>query len=177
MSASTHGSDRRDPLPRTVYAALRAVAARHAARSVGDSIQPTQLVHEAWLRLQEATDYAAADTDHLLASASQAMRWLVVDHARRRRSRRLGTWAESALAAPEQDARDAELLALDEALERLSRTHPDEAAVVEQRWFGGLSVEETARVLDVSTATVKRRWAFARAWLIDALPQRNSGDS
>lgn len=144
---------------------LRIARAQGMGGAAGRSLTATALVHEAWLRLAESDDFEASGSSHFLAAASQAMRWVAVDHARRRRSTRLGTLAGERLPDRGQDERDRQLLDLDAGVERLGATHPDEAEVVVHRFFGGLSVERTAAVLGISTATVKRRWAFARAWL------------
>lgn len=167
----------RGELAAGLYEELQRLA--RARVRAGESLQATALVHEAWLRLAESPAARPGDADHMLAMAAQAMRWVTVDHARRRRSRRLETVAAEALVG-EDARRDDELIAVDAALERLAEVHPEEARVVIQRYFGGLSVDETARSLGLSPATVKRRWAFARAWLtreLDAGPGTSSEDS
>ena len=157
-----------------VYAALRALAERRLANNGGASLQATGLVHEVWLKLSREMDGGPLDASHYFATAAQAMRWILVDRARRRRSARLASESrsdEAAEAAAEEEARDEELLDLDEALEQLERSHPRKAQVVLHRYFAGLSVEDTAAALGVSPATVKREWQFARAWLARAIAE------
>lgn len=160
-------TSRHEELLSRVYSELHRLAAGRARR--GGSLQATALVHEAWLRLAESPDFRPDDSKHFLAAAAQAMRWISVDRARRRRASRLGTLDGMRLPDPSDQPRDDALIALDEAVERLAATYPDEADVVVQRYFGGLSVEETADALGISPATVKRRWTFARAWLNRAM--------
>ncbi|MEZ6015253.1 MAG: ECF-type sigma factor [Planctomycetota bacterium] len=164
-----------------VYAELRRIArAKLAGSGTSGSLHATVLVNEAWLRLRESPDFAARDSQHFLAAAAQAMRWIVVDQARRRRALRLATqlsadpneWPSERI-DHRNLAMDEQLIALDVAFERLQAAYPREAAVAAQRYFAGLSVEETAEALALSPATVKRHWAFARAWLLNALDQEN----
>jgi RNA polymerase sigma factor (TIGR02999 family) len=170
------GAGRGDPrasqalLP-LVYDELRRLAERRLAREpAGATLQATALVHEAWLRLV-GDDGAPGDwgsRGHFFGAAAQAMRRILVERARARRAVKRGggaarvTLAEDAWAAPVPDE---DLLALDEALERLSARDERKARVVLLRHFAGLTVEETAAALGVSPATVKSDWAFARAWL------------
>ena len=151
-----------------VYDELRALASRRVRQGLaGSSLQATALVHEVWLKLSDAGEVAPRDASHYYATAAQAMRWILVDRARRRRNRRTEQGAASLDdLAPQSDAEALEVFQLDEALARLEHAHPRKAQVVLHRHFAGLSVEETARVLEVSTATVKREWRFARAWLL-----------
>lgn len=160
----------RDLWPR-VYDELRSMAARllHAERP-DHTLQPTALVHEAYLRL---VDQRAGwqDRSHFYAIAAQAMRRILVDYARARRaSKRGGGIAPCSLdehgdAPPTAGPALDDVLAVDAALEALQVVDESAARVVELRYFGGLSVEETAQVLGVSAATVKREWSLARAWL------------
>jgi RNA polymerase sigma-70 factor, ECF subfamily len=149
-----------------VYAELHRQAER-AMRGEGaeHTLQATALVHEAWLRLADQ-HVAWNDRAHFHGVAAQLMRRILVDHARARHAAKRGGGATrvtlSDAPAAEQGA---DVLALHEALERLAALDPDQAHLVELRWFGGLSIEETAKVLGVSPATVKREWAVARAWL------------
>ena len=162
-----------------VYAELRRIAAsRLRGEREGYTLQPTVLVHEAWMRL---ADQRAGwqNRSHFFAIAAQAMRRIVVDRARRRTAAKRGGHAEEvpldevahALASPLPDDR---LLLLDAALDRLATLDVRQARVVELRYFAGLSVVDTADALDVSTTTVKREWAAARAWLFDAVQRSDS---
>ena len=152
-----------------VYEELRTLAARllHAERP-GHTLQPTALVHEAYLRLVGTEHLDLADRAHLLAVAAQAMRHVLIDSAvRRKAGKRGGGRATVSLDdVPVVDAaRSEQLLALDDALGRLGAIDERQARVVECRFFGGMSIEDTAAALDLSPATVKRDWALARAWL------------
>jgi RNA polymerase sigma factor (TIGR02999 family) len=154
-----------------VYNELRRMAARKLrGERDGHTLCTTALVHEAWLELTRLNRIRWQNRAHFLAMAAQAMRRILIDYAvaRGRQKRGGGQTLESlgdddALAVA--DARGGELLALDEALERLQAMNERHARVVECRFFGGMSVEETAEALSVSPATVKREWAAARAWL------------
>jgi RNA polymerase sigma factor (TIGR02999 family) len=134
----------------------------------GHTLQPTALVHEAYLKLANQTGGRWKDRTHFLAVAATAMRQILVDHARSRVAARRGggcqriTLDEAVL--PSTD-RDVDLLALDEALERLARLDERKARVIELRFFAGLSVEETGAALGVSPITIKRDWSMARAWI------------
>lgn len=147
----------------TVYAELRRLAAAHLAReAAGQTLQPTALVHEAYLRL------AHFERNQFLAAAATAMRRILIDRARARKAEKRGGGRGRAdidpgrVAAPE---RSDELLALDEALIRLAAKDPRKAKLVELRYFAGLTLDEAAAALDISPATADRDWAFARAWL------------
>ena len=154
-----------------VYDELHAIAARHMRGERPDhTLQPTALVHEAFLRLSGA-DVSFGDRTHFIRAASQAMRRVLVDHARARNAaKRAGnlriTLDESLVA---HDDRVVDLLVLDDALNRLAAAEPRWARVVELRFFGGLEITEVATALDISPATAKRDWRFARAWLAKAL--------
>ncbi|MEM8711249.1 MAG: ECF-type sigma factor [Planctomycetota bacterium] len=169
-----------------IYGELRRLAQSKVERGLaGRSLQATALVHDVWLKLSEGAmepdGDGPMDRGHYLATASQAMRWLLVDRARRRRSKGIATVfgrSESELAqeSPAEEspahgrhAEDDRLLALDAALTRLAKSFPRKADVVTHRYFAGLSVEDTATALGISPATVKREWSFARAWLIREL--------
>lgn len=156
-----------------LYNELRQAARRAMRRErSGQTLQATALVHEAWLRLAAADSLDAHDRAHFLAIAATVMRRILVERARARRAAKRGghrdrvTLDEGLLPATE---RPPDLLALDAALERLAALDADQARIVELRFFGGLSIEETAGLLDLSPATVKRRWALARAFLIREL--------
>lgn len=156
-----------------VYGELRRLAAYKMAQDApGQTLQPTALVHEAWLKLIGAGERRFENRAHFFAVAAEAMRRILIDRARRRRTRRHGgqhervEFDDAGLAAP---ADDDQLLAVDEALEKLSRDFPAQAQVVELRYFGGMTNEEIAQALDLSVSTVKNYWAFARAWLFNAI--------
>ena len=164
-----------------VQAELRRQAARYLRRErPNHTLQPTALVHEAFLRLIEQRDVRWQNRAHFFGIAAQAMRRILVDHARTHgRAKRGGgapmvTLDEAVVAAEE---RSIDLLALDQALERLAVEDPRQAKVVELRFFGGLSVEETALVMDISPATIKREWTMAKAWLYLAAPVAPSNGS
>ena len=160
-----------------VYDELRRIAARYVRRELAQTVQATDLVHEAYLRLARDTPASWNDRAHFVAIAAISMRRLLVERARARGAAKRGggqlqvTLDEGLLHDGGQDAR-IDLLALDEALTRLAAIDPSHARVVELRYFGGLSVEETAAALDISPATVKRHWSFARAWLLRELEGR-----
>ena len=151
-----------------VYSELRAQARRMMGGGEGDTLQPTAVVNEAWIKLAAGQGADWQSRDHFLGFAARAMRSILVDYARAKKAAKRGGRAErveldEALRAYEERAID--LLALDEALERLSGADPVLARLVELRFFGGLTIAETARVLEVSTPTVERGWRAARSWL------------
>jgi RNA polymerase sigma factor (TIGR02999 family) len=152
-----------------VYEELRRLAGHYLRRERGNhTLQPTALVHEAYLRLAGIRDLQLNNRTHFYGAAAQVMRRVLVDHARQRRAAKRGGPAREVVTFDELDmpvGMRLDLVALDEALDALARIAPDQARVVEVRYFGGLSVEETADYLGVAPATVKRRWSFARAWL------------
>jgi RNA polymerase sigma factor (TIGR02999 family) len=153
-----------------VYDELRRLAAGKISRELpGQTLQATALVHEAYLRLVDQDRIQRWDSrGHFFAAAAEAMRRILVDKARRKRTDKHGgkhqrqdlDELEMVAPAPSED-----LLALDEALTRLAAEDPAKAELVKLRYFAGLSIEESARALGISSATAKRRWAFARAWL------------
>lgn len=150
---------------------LRAIAEGQfrQARIGPHTLQPTALVNEAWIRLVGASG-GIRDRTHFLATSARAMRSVLVDHVRRKQSAKRGgghvriSLEEASLLQVEQDT---DLLALDDALERLAGSNERRARVVELRFFGGLTVEETAEVIESSTATVHREWRLARMWLLN----------
>ena len=162
-----------DRLVPLVYAELRRVAARQLRHERdGHSLQPTALVHEAYLRLVGQRQVHWESRAHFFAVSAQVMRRILVDHARRRKAAKRGDDAERVtiaqdIAAPASDT--ISVLALDCALERLETTDPPLARIVELRAFGGLTVDEVAHVLKVSPSTAKRSWRTARAWLVREL--------
>lgn len=162
----TDGLDRLMPL---VYAELRQLAASQLRRERPDhTLSPTSLVHEAFLRLTGHSPVSWVGRSHFFRVAAQAMRRILVDHARRRvsqkRSRQHQVTLDEEISASHAPSSE-EVLGVDEALERLAMLDARQARVVELRYFVGLSIEETAEVLGVSIATVKRDWMVARAWL------------
>ena len=164
--------DRLTPL---VYDDLRRIAGRHM---VGErrrlTLQPTALVHEAYLRLSRQDRAEWQGRAHFLGVAAMIMRRLLVERARRRAALKRGgtavavTWSEAESPTPGPDV---DLIALDEALRRLTELSPRQGRVVELRFFGGATVAETAEILGVSPATVKLDWKMARAWLFAALDE------
>lgn len=160
-----------DQLIPLIYAELHDIAERQMRRERGDhTLQPTALVHEAFLRLVGNHDANWQNRQHFLGVAAQAMRRILVDHARRQKAQKRGGGGEKieldeALMGGADDPTSIDLEALDQALTRLTELDPRQARIVELRFFGGLSVEETAEVVGISPATVKRDWQFAKAWL------------
>lgn len=156
-----------------VYDELRTLAAAQLRRErSGHTLQPTALVHEAYMRLAGGTATPWQDRGHFFRAAARAMRRILIEHARKRGRKKRGGERErvplGAVGAPSWDDPH-RLLALDEALRRLERLDARAAEVVQLRYFAGSSVQETAEALGCSERTVKREWTFARAWLKDAL--------
>jgi RNA polymerase sigma factor (TIGR02999 family) len=157
-----------------VYDELRRLAAQKMAREdPGQTLQPTALVHEAYLRLLGKGDEPSWDSrGHFFAAAAEAMRRILVENARRKRSRKHGGGLrrhdveELQLAGPEPFE---DLLALDEALNKLAEKDRLKADLVKLRYFAGMTIEEAADILGISTATAKRYWNYARAWLYQAI--------
>ncbi len=149
-----------------VYGELRALAGSYLRQPAGaHTLQPTALVHEAYLKLVGPAPPARFESRaHFLAVAARAMRSVLVDHARRKRGGRAASVAVEDVAALFEE-RAPDLLALDAALERLAQHNAELASLVELRFFGGLSIEETADVLAISRPTLMRRWRAARLWL------------
>ncbi|HEY1253043.1 MAG TPA: sigma-70 family RNA polymerase sigma factor [Thermoanaerobaculia bacterium] len=149
-----------------VYAELRKLAASYLRNERPDhTLQPTALVHEAYLRLVDQRGVNWQNRAHFFGIAAQMMRRILVDHARRRQAAKRDAAALRLQVTDGDGARDPELLALDEALSGLESLDARQARIVELRFFGGLTVEETAEVAGLSPATVKREWRTARAWL------------
>lgn len=172
-TADTVGGGTPEPLVGLVYDELRAIAHRQLMRERrGHTLQTTALVHEAWLKLVDGTDVGRRGRAYFFAAASRAMRQVLVDHARKRMAGKRGAGEAPVALDDIQVAVDAfavELMDLDRALDRLAELNPRHARVVECRFFGGMSMEETADALGLSVRTVKYDWALARAWLYDAL--------
>lgn len=159
----------RNDLVEAVYTELRGIAARHMSRERGQhTLQPTALVNEAYLKLAGMKNAAWQDRSHFFAVAARVMRQILVDHARQRLAGKRGGGIvvlplNEALAMSPGEPQ--QMLEVDEALTRLSIEDAQVGKVVELRFFGGLSVEETAQVLNVPKRTVEREWTFGRAWL------------
>ncbi len=153
-----------------VYDELRRLAAQKLAQeSPGQTFQATALVHEAFLRLVGAGDAGWKSRGHFFGAAAEAMRRILVDNARRKRSvKHAGDRVRVSLEGLDlaDEATPEQMLALDEALTRLAAEDPQRAKLVKLRFFTGLSIEATARALAISPATAKRWWTFARAWLL-----------
>ena len=152
-----------------LYSELRRLASYYLQRERSNhTLQATALVHEAYLRLVEQKEGGWANRNQFMAVASQLMRRILVDHSRRHSSAKRGGNAEKVYleeSAVVSKGRAADVVELDDALTRLAELDPEQARLVEMRFFGGLSIEETAGVLGVSPATVKRNWSVAKAWL------------
>ncbi len=166
-----HAAEQLLPL---VYDELRQLAAEKIAQEKpGQTLQATALVHEAYLRLVDVEKAQHWDSrGHFFAAAAEAMRRILVDNARRRRSQKRGAGLARIdlpeLAGPAADE-PIDLLALDEALQKLEALHPQKAQVVKLRFFAGRTLEETAQALGIARATAQRHWAWARAWLYGQL--------
>lgn len=162
----------RDRLVALLYPELRALADRQLrGERANHTLQPTALVNEAYLRLSGLDRMDFQDRGHFVRMAARVMREVLVDHARRRQAVKRDGGQRVTLTGLQLVAEDADVdaLALDAALQRLEQLDPDKARVVELRYFGGLTIEETAEAMGSSPATVKRHWQMARAWLFDAL--------
>ncbi len=163
-----------------IYDELKGVArAQLAGEQTGHTLGPTALVHEAYMNLARRTRLRPEDRTHFLNVAAQTMRRVLIDHARARKRLKRGSGETPVLleevhAVMTDQAAD-ELVALDDALERLALANPRAAQVVERRFFAGLSLEETAEVLGVSSKTVQRDWLVARAWLRKEIDQELEG--
>jgi RNA polymerase sigma factor (TIGR02999 family) len=157
-----------------LYDELRALArAKMAREQPGHTLQPTALVHEAWLRLGEARFENRA---HFFGAAAEAMRRILIERARRKLAAKNGAGAEHVdaaeveIAAP--GAKEDELLAVHEALDDLAAQDPRKAELVKLRYFAGLSIDEAANVLGISAPTAKRDWTYARTWLFRAITEK-----
>ncbi|HMY71472.1 MAG TPA: sigma-70 family RNA polymerase sigma factor, partial [Blastocatellia bacterium] len=159
----------RNELMGAVYEELRRQAGRYLRRERSDhTLQPTALVHEAYIQLIDQSRVNWESRAHFFGAAARLMRRILVDHARAHQAEKRGSGEEAialdeALGVP--DNKDVNLLALNDALDELTRLDARQSQVVELRYFGGLSIEETAAVLDISPATVKREWSMAKVWL------------
>jgi RNA polymerase sigma factor (TIGR02999 family) len=178
MAWSDGRRDALDKLVPVVYEDLRRLAAAYLRREgAGHSLQPTALVHEAYVRLIDQRQARWRNRAHFYAVAAGLMRRILVDHARARHADKRGGEIERVTLAGDEagagNPRDIDVLALHQSLERLAAFDPRKERIVELRYFGGLTIEETAEVVGVSEATVAREWTIAKAWLRANL----SGDS
>lgn len=175
LLVALHAGDARarDALVIALYPELRRLAAQLFRRERADhTLQPTALVNEAWFRLSGSALLAAVDRKHLLAIAARQMREILIDHARARAAQKRDGGERVTLSVADTSGTDSgavDLIALDAALCRLERIDAGKARIVELRYFGGLSIAETAEAIGQSPATVKRHWQAARLWLFDAL--------
>jgi RNA polymerase sigma factor (TIGR02999 family) len=158
-----------DEAEASVYAELRRMAATYLRRErSGHTLQPTALVHEAYLRLQQQQVVRWRNKNHFFGVVAPIMRRILVDHSRRRHAAKRGgsvvsiSFEQAVLPDIE---RAADVIALDEALETLAARDPQQARIVELRFFSGLNIDETADVMELSPSTVKREWRIAKAWL------------
>ncbi len=159
-----------------VYEELRRLAARNLAREQpGQTLQPTALVHEAWLRLTDGQEQQWKNRTHFFAAAAEAMRRILIERARRRQRQRHGggqervDMEEMEIASPEADDK---LLKVHEALSQLEAEDTAKAEVVKLRFFVGMTDREVAEVLQISERTVERHWAYAKAWLFRAIREQ-----
>jgi RNA polymerase sigma factor (TIGR02999 family) len=171
--------DQVEEMVEETYAELHRLAANYIRREAHKSVQATELINEAYLRLKKDAPQRFENRPHFVAIAAIAMRRLLVERARARAAVKRGGVAhaqvtlEDSLLAGGGEAEQIDLIALDTALESLAKQDARQAKVVELRYFGGLSIEETGQALGISDATVKREWTFARAWLLRALQGAN----
>jgi RNA polymerase sigma factor (TIGR02999 family) len=160
-----------------VYTDLRKVARAYLRREpAGQSLQATALVHEVYMRLLGMDRLRAENRAHFIAVAARLMRQILVDHARRKRAgKRGGAVSMISLEGvngqeePQRGGTKVDLLELDRALDELASFDPQQSQIVEMKFFGGLTIDETAKALNISSATVEREWVIARAWLYDHL--------
>ena len=162
-----------DDLLTIAYDELRSIAAGVlGARVGGNTLQPTALVHELYLRLAKRNDCQWQDRAHFLAIAAKAMRQILIDHARRKHAdKRGGGWRRVTLSKTLDLAPviDMDLVALNDALESLAQLHDRQARIVELRFLAGMTIPEVAHVLELSEKTIKDDWRMARAWLLQKL--------
>ena len=163
-----------------VYKELREIAHYHLRRErPGHTLQSAALVHEAYLRLADQKPFEADNRAHFLAVASRLMRQILVDYARShaaaKRGADLRVELDAAMILPQE--RNAEVIALDEALKTLSQIDEQQGQIVEMRFFGGLSIEEIGEVLGISRSTVKREWNVAKAWLVREMRRDSHGEA
>ncbi|MDC3307392.1 ECF-type sigma factor [bacterium] len=183
LQAMRAGDDASDELIEAVYAELRRLAATKLARERGQTLQATALVHEAWMRIAGPAEGEGApqlrfeNRAHFLGAAAEAMRRILIERARRRQSLRHGGGHGHVDLEPDALVElppSTDLLALDEALQKLTAMDASHGRLVELRFFAGLSIVEAAEVLGTSRATADRNWAFARSWLYNELRSDSS---
>ena len=174
----SHGDqDALERLTPLVYGELRRLARRHLSRERSDhTLQSTALVHEAYLRLVDQRSVRWQNRAHFFGVAAQLIRRILIDHARARQAGKRGAGAcllslDEAIDSP-AGSRTLDVVALDDALEQLGKIDPRQSRIVELRFFAGLTVQETAEVLNISTPTVNREWNAAKAWLFRELNRR-----
>ena len=166
-----------DLLPLMYDELRRLAAARMAAEAPGHTLQPTALVHEAWIKLVDSKAQSWQNRAHFFGAAAEAMRRILIDRARRKSRQRRGSGAQHLvvedleIASP---APDDQLLALNDALERFATLEPQHAELVKLRYFVGLKIETAAEILGISPATAKRWWAYARAWLYSEIQSESA---
>lgn len=171
--------DAREKLIPLIYGELRRVARNYLRHERPDhTLQSGALVHEAYLRLLGEESPQWKNRAHFFGVAAQVMRHILVDHARNRRAAKRGGGVPRLALDPQMalpQTRDLDLLALDDALNRLAELDAQQSRLIELRFFGGLSIVETAATLNISAATVKREWATARAWLQREMKSKEAG--
>jgi RNA polymerase sigma factor (TIGR02999 family) len=162
-----------EELLKLVYQELRRLAAfKMAQQPPGQTLQPTALVHEAWLKIGHSQNFSFKNRAHFFSAAAEAMRCILIDRARRKQTQRHGggtakvEFDEFEIAAP---APDDQLVAVNDALTTLAAAHPMQAEVVKLRYFVGLTNEDVAALMGISVSTVKNYWNFARAWLFSEI--------
>jgi RNA polymerase sigma factor (TIGR02999 family) len=172
-AVSAGDSKAAEALLELVYDELRRLAASKLAHEVpGQTLQPTALVHEAWLRLVGDRAPSFKDREHFFRASAEAMRRILIDRARRKHTRRHGGEFQRVnsedfdLAAPMADD---QLLAVNDALDKFALEHPVQAELVKLRYFAGLTNEEVSEVMDISISTAKNYWTFSRAWLLNEI--------
>jgi RNA polymerase sigma factor (TIGR02999 family) len=162
-----------DELLPLVYDEMRRLAAAYMSRERGDhTLQPTALVHETYLKLIDQRKVDWQNRAHFFGLAAEIMRRILVNHARDKRAGKRGGGAQKvslSVAADAPEKSDLDVLALDEALERLAAIDKRKARVIELKFFGGMTSKEISEILQISDATVEREWSFARAWLFEAI--------
>ena len=178
LESAARGREGAERLLELVYDELRHLATRRMAQeSDPQTLQPTALVHEAWLRLGGEHQPAWDNRNHFFCAAAEAMRRILIDRARRRKALRHGGGQERVdldgleIVAP---AKDAELLSVHEVLDQFARHAPDKAELVKLRYFAGMELKEAGRVLGISEPTAVRWWNYSKAWLFQAI-QRSRG--
>lgn len=164
-----------------VYGELRKLAQGFMQRERADhTLQATALVHEAYIRLVDWENVSWQNRAHFFAVAAQVMRKILVDHAREKKAQKRDFGQklslDEAISFPNQKEREVDLISLDEALEKLAKFDQTQSKIVELRFFGGLTIEETAHALKISPATVKREWTVAKTWLHREIGRENASN-